>query len=458
MPFLIVISIFLVFNTSHQLLMMFSLAVCILIYKFFWRLNEPKAIFFGLLLFWLSIIIKLFYADFFHISFEGLSISPKIVQTAYVAMTGLLIFAIGIKILLPKEQTNVNEEVKELPFYYDEKRVLIAYVASFAINIILSSNLFAFFGLSEIFNSLSLLRRSFIFILIYIFYTKRLSLKVPLLLLSVEVVFSFFSFFSSFKDLIFSFAVAFLYFPLKFTLKQTVIGSAGIILTLYLLLTWQAVKGQYRHFLNGGEKSQAVVVDRKQALKEFYRLALKADVSDPELWYESVDRLSYIEFFSEATDNVPRAIPFENGKLWKENLLHVLVPRILDPNKKVIYDSEMVNRYTSRRVAGEEQGASFSLGFLAESYIDYGYVYMFIPVFLVGMLFGAVYRYILTNSENHMWGCAIVSPLWVYFNCNGIAGSKILGWIIMYFIVFLLFRKFLLKPLDIYMRGEKVIS
>lgn len=457
MIFLIAIGVYLVFTTSHQLLMIFSLITGFIIYKFFWRPFEPKAVFFGLFLFWLSIIVKLFYADIYHLSFEELSISPRILQTAYLAMTGLLIFALGIKIVLPKEKIELVADEKQEVFSYEEKRVLIAYILSFIINVFLKGVLFVFPGLSEVFHAFSVLRGSFIFIIIYIYYTKSESLKLPILLLSIEVFLSFFSFFSSFKDLIFSFAVSFLYFPLKFTVKQTVLATIGIGITLYMLLTWQAVKGEYRKFLSAGEQSQAVVVDRKEALNRFFELALHANVSDPQLWYESIDRLSYIEFFSQATDNVPQAIPFEKGRLWKENIMHVLVPRFLDPNKKIIYDSEMVNRYCTRKVLGEEQGVSFSLGFLAESYIDYGYVFMFVPVFLVGVLFGSIYRYILTNSKNHMWGSAIVSPLWVYFNCNGIAGAKVLGWLIMYFIVFLLFKKFLIKPIDSYMRGGKFL-
>ena len=34
---------------------------------------------------------------------------------------------------------------------------------------------------------------------------------------------------------------------------------------------------------------------------------------------------------------------------------------------------------------------------------------------------------------------SFVSPLWVYFNCNGTPGAKILGWIIVYFIIYYMY-------------------
>lgn len=450
------LSIFLILTSSEPFLVLFSFGVLFVIWKFFWRKNEPKPIFFGLLLFWLSVVIKLFYLDLFKLSFREFSSSPRIVETAYIAMFSLLVFSMGIKALLPKEQTALPLEVEAFAFQYDEKKVFIVYVISFLIKTFLNNNLFSFFGFGEVFHALSLLRDSFIFILIYIYYRKTNSLKVPLLLLSGEVLLSFFSFFSSFKDIIFSFSVSFLYFPLKFTLKQTIAGVIGVGFTLYLLLTWQAVKSEYRKFLNGGEKSQAVVVQRKDALNKFYELALNANLFDSEMWYGSIDRLSYIEFFSQATDNVPKIIPFENGRIWKDNITHVLVPRYLKPNKKVINDSEMINKYCTTKVAGAEVGVSFSLGFLAESYIDFGYVLMFIPVFLLGMFFGFIYKIILRYSKSHMWACAFVAPLWVYFSCNGTPGAKILGWLIMYLLIFFLFNKYAVKRIDKYMREKSV--
>ena len=212
----------------------------------------------------------------------------------------------------------------------------------------------------------------------------------------------------------------------------------------------------YRFFLNQGSTTQSVQVSSSDALGKIYELAVKANPFDKEndIVYQSIDRLSYIEFFSQAMVRVPSEIPYENGALWRENILHILLPRIFNPNKKAIDDSQMVNRYATRQVATAEKGASFSLGFLAESYIDFGSFIMLIPVFLLGLLFGFIYKILITKSINFVWGFSMVVPLWVYINCNGTPGTKILGWLLMYFIAFYLFKRFLMKPLDMYLRGK----
>jgi len=451
MTFIIIVFVCLIVTSSQPLLLAFGFVTLLLIYKLFWRPGQPKAIFFGLLLFWLSIIVKLFYADINNFSFEELSISPHILQTAYIAMLSLVVFSAGIFLMT----SNTREvRIAALPDVndYDTKKVILVYLGSIALKSALGS--LGAIGLGEVAKALITLRSGFIFVLLYIYYKKNANLSLPLVITGIEVFLSFFSYFSSFKDILISFLVAFTFFKIELKGKQLfflVFFAAG---SLYLLLIWQAVKSDYRRYLSGGERSQAVVVDRDDALNRFYSLAKESKINDPELWYESIDRLSYIEFFSEATDNVPATISFENGALWKNNINHVLVPRFLNPNKKVIYDSEMVNRYATRKVAGADVGVSFSLGFLAESYIDYGYIFMFIPVFLLGIFMGWIYRFIINTSINYMWGCAFVTPLWVYFNCNGMPGAKILGWMIMYCLVFFLVNRYIVKHIDNFLRSS----
>ena len=96
-----------------------------------------------------------------------------------------------------------------------------------------------------------------------------------------------------------------------------------------------------------------------------------------------VFRTAYVEYFGAAHPNCAERVPHERGKLWGEALLHVLAPRILVPSKRVIHDSDRTNAYSGVSVARGEDGTSISLGYMAESYIDFGPVGMFVPLFLV---------------------------------------------------------------------------
>ncbi len=446
------IAILLSVVSSHPWLMFSGLVTIFIIYKLFWVPQQPKAIFFGLLMFWLTIIIKLFYADLYGLRFEDLSISRNIIQTAYVSLIALLVFALGIYIIISKKVYGSNYVMPDFNNYSTNK-VIILYVASVLFKTVLSTSFVM--GLGEIIKALVALRGCAMFILIYIYYKKHNNLGIPLLLICIEMGVSLFSYFANFKDVLILFIVIFTYFKIELNFKQILL----IVLVggsfLYFMLLWQSIKGDYRAYLSGGVRSQTIVVNRSDAMAELYRLALNAKFDDPDLLYGSIDRLSYIEFFSEATDNVPATIPYTNGSLWADNIIHILVPRILDPEKKAIFDSDMVNKYATRKVAGADTGTSFSLGFLAESYIDFGYLFMYIPVFLLGILFGLIYRYIIIKSVNYMWGCAMVAPLWVNFQCNGTPGAKILGWLVMYFIVFLLANRYVIPYLEDFISIKK---
>ena len=454
MILILLIAFCLIFYSDHPALMFFSLLSLYLSYGLFWRRYEPKLIFLGVFMSWLSITLKIFYSDFTGISYESLSSSINIVETTYVSLIGFCIFCLGIWLAI-KDLKLTNGKMNELfnsPVNF--RRVLIVYAVVAILNTTLKSFVFFFPGLSQLFSGLLQMKLGFLFLIIFYAFRTRQNLLLVFLIIMAEVFLSLFSFFSSFKDILITAIVIIAMFPNRLTARESVIAVVLAGSFFYSIFIWQSVKGDYRKFLNAGERSQAVVVTQEDALKKLQDLSGKSgSANKKDVLYETIDRISYIEFFAQTTENVPLKIPYENGRLWKENILHVLQPRILFPNKAAIDDSKMVNKYATRKVAGAKQGASFSLGFMAESYIDFGPYGMFIPVFFVGWLLGFIYKMIIQQSINYLWGFTMVSSLWININCNGTPGTKILGWILMYYIAFLFFRYVLMKPLDNYIRG-----
>ena len=434
--------------------MIFSLLSLCLSYGLFWRRYEPKIIFFGVFMSWLSITVKIFYSDFTGIRYESLSFSVNIVETTYVSLIGFCIFCLGIWLAI-KDLKLTNKKMDELfNSSINFRRVLIVYAVVAILNTTLKSFVFFFPGLSQLFSGLLQMKLGFLFLIIFYAFRTRKNLLLVFLILMAEVVLSLFSFFSSFKDIIITTVAIMALFPNRLTARESVVAVVLGCGFLYSIFIWQTVKGDYRKFLNAGQQTQAVVVSQEEALKKLQDLSEKTGAANKnDVLYQTIDRISYIEFFAQATENVPQKIPYENGRLWKENILHVLQPRILFPNKAAIDDSKMVNKYATKKVATAKMGASFSLGFMAESYIDFGPYLMFIPIFLVGWLLGFIYKMIMMQSINYLWGFTMVSSLWININCNGTPGTKILGWILMYYIAFLFFRYVLMKPLDNYIRG-----
>ncbi|MFM6924054.1 MAG: hypothetical protein ACKOU7_01005, partial [Ferruginibacter sp.] len=425
MILVLLIAVCLVLYSDHPALMIFSLLSLYLSYGMFWRRYEPKLIFFGVLMSWLSITIKLFYSDLTGIRYESLSSSINIIDTTWISLVGFCCFCLGLWLAI-KDLKLTNEKMHEL-FYnpVNFRRMLTVYIVASLVNTILKSFLFYFPGFSQLFSGFLQMKLGFLFLIVFYSFKTRRHLLLVFIIILAEVILSLFSFFSSFKDIIITAIVIIAMFPNRLSARESafaIILSAGF---LYSIFIWQSVKGDYRKFLNAGERSQTVVVSQEDALKKLQDLSEKSGsdksgtANNREVIYQTIDRISYIEFFSQATENVPQKIPYEYGKLWKDNIMHVLQPRILFPNKEAIDDSKMVNKYATRKVATAKQGASFSLGYMAESYIDFGPYFMFIPIFLVGWLLGFIYKLIIKQSINSLWGFTMVSSLWININCNG---------------------------------------
>jgi len=159
-------------------------------------------------------------------------------------------------------------------------------------------------------------------------------------------------------------------------------------------------------------------------------------------------RISYVEYFALSLKQVPAFIPHENGQMLQNAIEHVLKPRILFPDKKVIYDSDITSKYTGITFAGRDEGTSFSLGAVAEAYIDFGPVYMFIPIFLFGLLFGWMYKTLMLKGYNIVWGICYSAPLFHYLWMFPVPGTKLLGCSVNYFVNFYLINRYLVKYLD----------
>jgi peptidoglycan/LPS O-acetylase OafA/YrhL len=66
-------------------------------------------------------------------------------------------------------------------------------------------------------------------------------------------------------------------------------------------------------------------------------------------------------------------------------------------------------------VAGPEEGNSMGIGYCAESYVDFGPIGMFLPVFLLGVYYGLIYRSFVIHSVRKIFAFSIVASL--MFSC-----------------------------------------
>jgi hypothetical protein len=169
-------------------------------------------------------------------------------------------------------------------------------------------------------------------------------------------------------------------------------------LAIALAIAWTAVKVDYRSFASGYRDTQIVVVGKTERITKLVELVSRLDApAMSKATDELARRLAYVDFFAAVLNRVPRVIPHEGGALWWDAVSRPFMPRVFFPEKSIIDDSERTKHYSGLWIAGRETATSISIGYLGESYIDFGKIGMMVPVFALGLLLGAVYRWMLAQ-------------------------------------------------------------
>jgi hypothetical protein len=170
-------------------------------------------------------------------------------------------------------------------------------------------------------------------------------------------------------------------------------------LTLLLAVVWTAVKMEYRSYLSGGQSAQIVTVGYSAGLSKLGELVMSLDQHGLERGSEKlISRISYVDFFGSVLGVVPEMKPHTQGDIWLDAISRPFMPRALFPEKSAIDDSARTREYTGIMVSGAEQGTSISIGYVGESYIDFGTVGMMPAILGFGWLLGRSYRWMAQES------------------------------------------------------------
>jgi len=207
-------------------------------------------------------------------------------------------------------------------------------------------------------------------------------------------------YFSDFKTVLFMTAFAVVASGARVSAKALCALSVLAASVVALGLTWTAVKNDYRAYLRGGRSGQTAVVGYADAVFKLFELVGALDGRALKTAEENLlRRIGYVEFFSVVLDKVPAMTPYENGAIWLDAIERPFAPRLLFPDKSAINDSDRTNKYTRLGVAGAADGTSISIGYVAESYIDFGPVLMFAPILLLGLTLGRIYRWFVDGPR-----------------------------------------------------------
>ncbi|WP_131535928.1 hypothetical protein [Pedobacter nototheniae] len=410
-----------------------------------WKKEESPLLFMAFLLQWLSISIKVFYSNFEQLNFDETFEHYKLITNAfYCSIAGLISVAIGIHVIIRRYKLK-QQDYARLALNYDSRKLVPLYIIVCILYPIVYNYSYVMGGLQQPISKLADFKWMVFFIfMLSCLYTKQW--KLFSLIALMEIVLSLTGFFSNFKDyFLVIFAGLSIIFGKNLKLKQ-VLPLVGITaVCLYMIIIWQYVKPEYRNYLSGGQLNQSVVRTTGESLNKLSELVQNVDqIAINQGFKATVDRISYIDFFSATMEFVPASIPHTHGRLWGDAIGRVLQPRLFFPEKTSIDDSEITNKYAGVQVSGRESATSISLGYMTENYIDFGIPGMFISLFCYGLIIGFIYKYAMTSSPNKIIGTAMIIPFFILIYQFESALNKLIGGMFMYLIIYELIRRFVL--------------
>ena len=194
-------------------------------------------------------------------------------------------------------------------------------------------------------------------------------------------------------------------------------------------LVWVSVRGQLRQEMDE-EVVTASRVERFDRARTVSSGLLTQGTTDyVDSMQVLIDRLWAIHYPALAVERVPFLVPHTDGQIIRDALVHVITPRFLYPEKADLpSDSEMVRKYSGVNVAGAESGTSIAFGYAAESYVDFGLPWMFLPVLIWGFIVGMAYQAWLTVIRHRELAIALVTVVfWLTLYLFERSWAKTLG-------------------------------
>ena len=424
----------------NQILTFFSLITLIISVRLVWRKNEPPIFPFIIIYHWFQISTKIFHSNILNIDINGISSSNSTTQAIWLSLIGLISLSFGIYIVIKNLKFVSYNTINSYGNLYSLKKLFKIYLISFLVYAFLKGVMFSMPGLTQIISGIMKFKMLLIYLFFLISFIKK-EYKLMVYILIIEVLFGLLGFFSSFKEPFFLLFLAYFTMTSKFTVKSLKILIPPILAIIVLLMTWTAIKVDYRQRINKDSQTMVVNVSVSEQIGIFKDVINEVSADKLLLGVEIMAlRLSYVDYFAEVIDFVPNIMPFENGKLWFGSITNIFKPRILFPNKKTLDDSKRTNKYTGNNVAGWDQGTSISIGYFAESYIDFGYG-MFFILFSLGMFYGVIYKILMTRISNLFLGYAMIIGVLLFSYLFETRNDKIIGGIFTSIIVFFVLWK-----------------
>jgi hypothetical protein len=431
---------------SNSLTALVAFGVLVSGFALLWRPGETPILLYGFVLQWIEASLSIFQANWQNRALSTLAIFGSDIElSTMLSLVGLLVLAIGMRVGAGRVYTaevqlawlTVRQRPPKIWFQF----YCVTWIAASAAK----SLALAVPELSQPLLALANLKWAGFFVFTFVTFARPSSSRALwMLAFLVELTLSLGGFFSSFKTVFLVTLLALFAAGAKMTPQRYLIAAALSGMLLYLGVLWTTVKPDYRDFVQQGARDQSVNVDFATRIEKLYDLVSEID---SERFYratsELMDRAAYVQYFGMVLNNVPEVLPHEWGALWLDAITRPVTPRLLFPQKSVIDESALTSKYTGLRVAGFEEGTQISIGYMGETYIDFGEFGMMPALFALGVFFGTIYRWLMRSPKSRgVLGMGLASAILLQTLELGNSTAKLFGGLVVAILVSWLLTRF----------------
>lgn len=388
------------------------LAACV---QLLWRRGEPPVLVFACWMQWLQAATVVFYTDSYGISLGQASGIREFETATLLSLVAVFVLALGMRLALVRCRRSQHAALVTDAMRVSVANAFAAYLVTFAIATFAGYIAFTVPALTQFIFAFVTLKWVAVFIVAFCIMEQRAGYTFLAAIVCIELAVGVLGYFGSFKSVLFVLLVVVTTSPLALRGRRLAITIALAVALFFFGVVWTAIKGEYREFLNQGSEQQEIVVSVDESAGKL------SDLIASFTWDNFTDglegmilRIGYTKFFALTLMNVPDTVPYERGALWGGALKHIVTPRLFFPEKGAISDSERTTLYTGIQTAGEERGTSIGIGYVAESYVDFGPVFMFTPIFLLGVFYGLIYRVFVINLRSKLICIAIANAILIF--------------------------------------------
>jgi len=418
-PFVAPLAVLLLIASSfgdNFLIAISAIAVFVVGAGLLWRRGEPPILLFIFFYQWLQASIAIFYANATGIELDAFPSQyyHRWALATALSLLAVLVMALGLRVGAGSPRADVSDSARRTALQKHPRFWLKFYVGIWLFSTASQAAAYWVPGLSQIMLAFGNFKwAGFLVFTIATFSHPNSNKIVWLIAFLVEFFLSFGGIFSGFKEVFFYTFIALATARTSISPARALTGFALAVALLAIGVVWTAVKVDYRKFVSGGGHAQVVVVEREQAVGKLLDLVSQLDERQLESAARKlVMRISYVEFFGAVLNRIPRMFPHEEGTLWLDAISRPFMPRLFFPDKSAIRDSELVNKYTGLYVSGTKEGTSISLGYIGETYIDFGEYMMVGVLFVFWGVMGSFYLYMISNRRwSPLFGMAFICPI-----------------------------------------------